>query len=139
MAIYVITDASVSVAGTDLSDHVESAEVSMSANDVDITAMGASARNHAPGLRDDKITLNMFQDFAASSVDDVLNALVGVAAGATVVVKPTSATVSATNPSYTMVGALLDYTPIGGKVGDASMTPVVFVPAQGSQITRATA
>lgn len=139
MAITVLTDVSVTVNSVDLSDHVESVEIDMSHEDVDITAMGATSRAHAPGLRDDRITLNFFQDFAASEVDQTLAPLLGVQAGTAVVVKPTSGAVSSTNPSYTMTGVLLTYMPLAGTVGDASQTSVEFVAAAGGSIVKATA
>lgn len=138
MAITVLTDASVTVSGTDLSDHVRRVTVQESSDDVDITAMGQTAHNHAPGLRDDRITVEFFQDFASGKVDATLSALQGVQAGGTVVVKPTSATVSATNPTYTLVGVLMGYNPLDGEVGAASMTTVEFLPAAGNKITRGT-
>jgi hypothetical protein len=138
MSITVLTDASVTVSGVDLSDHVRRVTVTMSSDDVDITAMGQTAHNHAPGLRDDRVTVEFFQDFASSKVDATLNVLQGVQAGGTVVVKPTSGTVSATNPTYTLVGVLMGYVPLDGEVGAASMTTVEFLPAAGSKITRAT-
>src|ERR1051326_6474374 len=100
MAITVLTNVSVVYNSVDLSDHVESVEIDMSAEDVDITAMGASARTHAPGLRADKITLNVYQDYAASKVDATVSPLLGSATGASMVIKPVATTVSSTNPSY---------------------------------------
>lgn len=129
----------VKVGGTDLSDHVRSVQVSMTAEDIDLTAMGAVSREHAPGLRNDQITINFFQDFAASKVDAVLSALVGVAAGSTVIAYANGTTASSTAPSYTMVGVLLDYNPIDVEIGAASQTSVTFVPAPGSFISRGTA
>jgi len=127
------------VGGSDLSDHVRSIDVQMTAADVDITAMGAVSLEHAPGLRDDRFTITFFQDFDASKVDAVLSPLIGVAAGTTVVAYAHGVTASSTAPSYTMVGVLLDYHPIAlGAPGEASQTPVTFVPAPGSYITRAT-
>ena len=138
MAIHVLTNASLVFNSVDLSDHVRSITVTMSAEDVDITAMGASSRAHAPGLRDDRVEVEFYQDFAASKVDATLSQYVGSATGATLVVKPTSSSVSSTNPSYTMTAILLDYQPLSGTVGEADTINVVFVPAAGSAITRAT-
>ncbi len=135
----VLTNAYLSVGGTVLSDHVRSLDVQMTAEDIDLTAMGAVSREHAPGLRDDRFTLELFQDFASSKVDATLSPLVGSATGATIIAAYNGSTFSATNPSYTMVGVLLEYHPINGEVGAANMTPVEFVPAAGSYIQRATA
>lgn len=142
MPIYVATGTQspgLKVGGTDLSDHVRQIEVNMSADDVDITAMGATSKAHAPGLRDDKITVQFFQDFASSKVDATLNSLVGSATGATIIAYANGVTASSTAPSYTMVGCLFDYNPIDVEIGNASQTTVTFMPAQGSYITRGTA
>lgn len=139
MAITVLTDAYVVLNSVDLSDHVESVEINMAHEDIDITAMGATARAHAPGLREDAITLSMFQDFAAGEVDATLNGLLGQQAGFAFEIRPTSAAVSATNPKYTGTAILLEYQPLAGTVGEASQTSVELKMAAGSSITRATA
>lgn len=139
MAITVLTNASVVYNAVDLSNHVRTVTLDMSAEDVDITAMGATSRTHAVGLRDDRATIEYFQDFAAGSVDATHSALLGNSAGATLVVKPTTAAVSATNPSYTVTAIILTYTPLDGTVGDASMITVEYVPAANSSWVRATA
>lgn len=137
MAIYVLTNAAVIVNSGTLTDHVESVTVQMNADDIDITAMGATAHAHTPGLRDDKITVNFYQDFASGSVDATLNPTVGSALGGTIIVQ-SGTSVSSTQPKYTMPFVLLDYQPLDGKVGAASMTQVTFVPAAGGAITRGT-
>lgn len=138
MAIHVLTAASLVYNSVDLSDHVQSITVNMSAEDVDITAMGATSRAHAAGLRDDRVTVTFFQDYASAKVDATLAPLVANSTGATLVIKPTSSAVSSTNPSYTMTAILLEYPPISGTVGEANTIDVTFVPAAGSSITRAT-
>lgn len=138
MAITVLTNASVTYNSVDLSDHVESVEIDYAYDDVEVTAMGATAHSFAPGLRNDKITVNFYQDFASGKVDATLNALVGSATGAALVVKPVATTVSSTNPSYTMTASPYTYQPLSGKVGEASMTSVEFRPVAGGYIVRAT-
>jgi len=51
MAITVLTNVSVSYNSVDLSDHVESVEINQSYDEVEITAMGATAKSFSPGLR----------------------------------------------------------------------------------------
>lgn len=135
MAKFVLKDASVVVNGVDLSNRVAEVEVNINADEVETTAMGATGKARLAGLRDDSFTLKFRQDFAAANVDATMFPLVG-AAPFTVVVKPTSAAVSATNPSYTGSCILTEYQPIAGEVGsvaDASVT----LPVDGA-ITRAT-
>ena len=128
------------VGGTDLSDHVRSIEVQQNVADVDVTAMGASAHQHAAGLRDDRIVVTFYQDFASGKVDSCMNSLLGNSTGATIIAYTSGVTASATAPSYTMVGAVFEYAPINvGAPGEASTTQVTFLPVAGSQITRGTA
>ena len=127
------------IGGTDLSDHVQSIEVQMNNADLDVTAMGAVSQQHAPGLRDDRIIVTFFQDFAASKVDAVINPLVGSAAGATIVAYANGTTASATAPSYTCAMTPYTYSPLNGAVGTPFQTQVTFLPVQGSAgIVRAT-
>ncbi len=142
MAIQVATGTSapgLKIGGTDLSDHVRAIEVQMNNADIDITAMGAVSTAHAPGLRDDRIIVTFFQDFAASKVDAVLNPLLGSTSGATIIAYSNGTTASSTAPSYTMVGGPFTYSPIAlGAPGDASQTQVTFLPLASSSITRGT-
>jgi hypothetical protein len=141
MPIYVATGTlapGLKVGGTDLSNHVKALEVQQNVADVDTTAMGATTQTHASGLRDDRIIVTFFQDFAASSVDATL-AAVNTVTGATIVAYANGTAASSTAPSYTMVGAPFDYSPINlGGPGEASTTQVTFLPLSGSSITRGT-
>lgn len=143
MAVYIATGTSapgltVAVSGVtyDISNHVHSLTVTQNFDDVDLTAMGAVSHQHGAGLRDDRIEAEVFQDFAALSIDAMVQAVMTANAsgvGATVTAYANGTTASGTAPKYTMVGQLLTYEPIAlGAPGDASMTTLQFVPAQGS-------
>lgn len=142
MSIYLqgvgVASCKVTVGGVDLTDHVKSIAVNYDYDDVDITAMNATSKAHAAGLRDDSIEFEFYQDFATSSVDVTLNASLGSSTGTTVVVQTSGSTVTATNPKYTLVGIPFTYSPIDASVGDASMTKVKFMPAAGQAIVRGT-
>jgi hypothetical protein len=86
-------------------------------------------------LKQGSLNLQFNQDFAAAGIDSVLFPLLGTAA--TVVIKPTSGTVSASNPTYTFNALVVSYTPIAGSVGDLSTFSVTW-PVAGT-VTRATA
>jgi hypothetical protein len=135
---FILRDASVTVAGTDLSDHVDTVEIAYTYDVVDVSAMGNTQKAKLLGLGDGTITVNFFQDFASSKVDATLYPLLGSNTPFTIVVKPTSATVSATNPSYTMIALLPTYQPLSGKVGAASMANVTFENGDQTGIVRAT-
>jgi hypothetical protein len=57
---------------------------------------------------------------------------------ATVVVRPTSGTVSASNPSYTGVFLVSQVNPISGSVGDLATRDVTWPTAGTAGITRGT-
>ncbi len=139
MAIEMLDNVSAVYNSVNLSNHVRSISVDMVAEDLDATAMGAVSRSHVPGLRDDTITISYFNDDAAGSVNATHRPLLGVAAGAVLVVKADSGATSATNPAYTMTAILLDYHPISGEVGAMSMNEVVYKAAPGSSIVITTA
>src|SRR5262245_12650427 len=139
MAIVMSNNVSLTVNAVDLSDHVREITITMSADDLDATAMGATSHAHTVGLRDDRMEVTFLQDYAAAKVDATLSGLVGTTTGFVIVAKPTNAAVSTTNPSYTMTSLLFDYTPIDAQVGEISMPKVVFLPAPGGSIVRATA
>ena len=129
MAIYVLKDTQVTVNSIDLTTYATSIEFVQAVDAVEVTAMSASSTNghtFTGGLQNNSITINFNQDFATSKVHATLTALVGVAT--TVVVKPTSSAVGATNPNFTLTSALMsEYRPVTGAVGDlATVGAITF-------------
>ncbi|MFF8831386.1 hypothetical protein [Streptomyces sp. NPDC015131] len=133
----VLKDCYIVVNGVNFSDHVSSVEVSLSKDEVETTNFSGSGRERVAGLKDDKFSITFQQDFAAANVDATLYPLYNNETEFTVEVRPTSAAVSVTNPKYTGTCILLEYTALGGDVGDLSEIEVEF-PAQRSGIARAT-
>jgi|TARA_R100001594_G_scaffold15142_1_gene31890 hypothetical protein len=136
MAAFVMTNASVSIAGTDLSDHVRSVTIDASVNLVDDTAMGDVFQSNAAGLATWSITVELLQDYASSKTDAVLSQLMDIGDTAALVIKPVATSVSSTNPSYSGTGILESYNPVAGTVGDQAMATATF--ASASALTRAT-
>lgn len=136
MAKHILRDAYLSVNGVNLSDHVESVEMSWNVGDEDVTSMGANGRQRIAGLEDNEVTVNWLQDYAAASVDATLAPLVRAAAFACEV-RPTSAAVSATNPKFTFNAILTEYQPVAGERGAAHKVSATF--AVDGVITRAVA
>jgi hypothetical protein len=135
MGKFVLRDAVVTVAGSDLSDHFSSVEIDQPAEEVEFTAFGSGYREFGQGLKDATINVEAFQDFAAGEVDAVLYESGGTFA---VTVKADDAATSSTNPIYTMTSRLFNYNPIAGAVGDASTTTLTFRNAGTAGITRGT-
>ena len=135
MAKYAANDHSVTINGTSFSTALQSVELMVEAAELETTAFGGTFRERIAGLKTGSITLNFYQDFAASQVDATLWPLLG--SNATVVVKPTSSTASATNPAFTAVCLVTQYTPFSSSVGDIATVSVTW-PTTGT-VSRATA
>lgn len=135
MAKFAATDYSISINGTNFSTNLNSAELSIESDDLETTAFGGEWRTRIGGLKSGSLTLSFMQDFGASSVDATLYPLLNTAA--TVVIKPTSGSVSATNPSYTATCLVNQYSPFASSVGDIATLSVTW-PVSGT-VTRATA
>lgn len=131
MAKFVATDYSITVGGTDFSTSLASAELTIESDDVETTAFGGEWRTRVGGLKQASVTLEFHQDFGAASVDATLFPLLNTLA--TVVIKPTSSTVSATNPSYTAVCLVNQYQPFASSVGDLATLSVTW-PVSGTVV-----
>ena len=116
MAKYAAVDHSITINGTAFSTALQSVELMVEAAELETTAFGGTFRERIAGLKTGSVTLNFFQDFAAGAVDATLFPLLG--SNATVVVKPTSGTVSATNPAFTAVCLVVTYSPFSSSVSD---------------------
>ena len=135
MAKFAATDYKITVAGINLSTSLNSVELALESDDLETTAFGTTFRERIGGLKTGSLTLQFMQDFAAGAVDATLFPLFNTLA--TVVIVPTSGTVSATNPSYTAVCLANSYTPFASSVGDIATLSVTW-PTSGT-VTRATA
>ena len=136
MAKFVATDYKVTINGTDFSQSIAQVNLEISSDDVETTAFGGTFRTRIGGLKDGTLQLDFMQDFAAASVDATLFPLIQNNSLATVVITPTSGTVSATNPSYTALCLVNQYTPFASSVGDLATVSVSF-PTSGT-VTRGT-
>ena len=140
MAKFVLTSVTTTINGTDFSDHLASVTLDLSADEVETTAFGGSGfRTRVGGLKDGSITLSFHNDFGSSgseAVDSTIYNLYG--SNATVVVRPTSGTVSATNPSYSGVYLVSQVNPISGSVGDLATRDLTWPTAGTAGIVRAT-
>jgi hypothetical protein len=134
MAKFAATDYKVTVNGTNFSTNLNSVELAIESDDLETTAFGGEFRTRVGGLKSGSITLQFMQDFGASSVDATLFPLLNTLA--TVVIVPTSGTISATNPSYTATCLVNSYSPFASSVGDIATLSVTW-PTSGT-ISRGT-
>ncbi len=116
MAEFMLSNASVTINSVDLSSYVTSITLSQSADSIEDTAMGDSARSYIGGLTAGTVDITFNADFAAAKTEATVYPLVGTTT--TVVVKPVNASVSATNPSYTFTAVVTEWPSVEGSVGD---------------------
>lgn len=125
MAIYVWNAARVSIDGVNLSDRVRNVTLAYSAEQIEATAMTDSARVFLGGFKNWSVDVEFNQDHAAANVDATLFPLVGSSTVA-LLIRPTTAAVSATNPEYSGTGTLLEYSPFTGTLGETATADVSF-------------
>ena len=135
MAKFVATDYNITINGTPFSASLAAVTLDITAEEQDTTSFGSTYRTRIGGLKDASVSFDFMQDFGASSIDATLFPLLGT--NATVVIKPTSTAVSASNPAYTAICVVNDLTPVSGNIGDLATFSVTW-PTTGT-ISRATA
>ena len=124
MAIFLSNGVVVTLNSVVLSDHVTSATINRSFDELEVTAMGDTAHKFVKGLEASTITLDFLNDTAASNVLATLQAAWGTTV--TLLLKQTNAIVSATNPEYQTTVLVNNTTDINGAVGDISTQSITF-------------
>ena len=120
-----LSNPSLTVNAVDLSDQTTSATLTVKFDALESTAFGGTSRVYTAGLGDHELTVELFMSYAASETYATLATLVGTAT--TVVMKPTSAAVGATNPSFTLTGTSLEALPvIDATLGELSSISLTF-------------
>ena len=124
MAIFLNNTASVTFNSVDLSAYVTAVTINQSFDELEVTAMGDTAHKFAKGLEASTITLDFLNDNAAATVIPTLRAAYGTTV--TLVIKQSSAAVSATNPSYTASVLVNNLQNVNGAVADISSQSITF-------------
>ena len=130
----VLINAKITVNAVDLSDHCSSITIEDSADEVEFTSFGDSYRDFGQGLKDSTISASFFNDHAASSVADTLQAL--YTSGGTFAVKVWPD--AAGTVVYTQVSRLFTNPTLAGAVGDANTIEATFRNAGTAGVARAT-
>ena len=122
------------IAGTTtISSFVSSVTLSREVDAVEITSMTNTSRNFIGGLEASTVSLELFNDFAAASVNSLFEDALGTKLAIKLI--PVTGTVTATNPSYSMSCYIGSWQPIQAPP-DSPMTVSVTYPV--TAITKAT-
>ena len=124
MAVF-LNAASVKIGAVDITDHVTSATLTQSADELEITALGDSSRKYVAGLQTGTLDLEFLNDFAAANVCATLQTAIYTTVVAKLVPGP-GTTISATNPLYTVSILINNLTPIAGAAGEMSSSSLSF-------------
>ena len=129
-----LSNPSCTINSVDLSDQATAATITYTVESLENTAFGSTSRTYTAGLANNSITVTLYQSYAAAETEASIFNLVG--STTTLVLKPSNAAVSATNPSYTLTGAYLEsHTPINASLGELSTIDLTFT---GGTLTKAT-
>jgi hypothetical protein len=99
-----------------------------------LARMDNTSKTRVAGLRENSVTFEFHQDYAAANVEASIYPLLGTAT--TCVVQPVSTTVTTTNPSYTFSAVVTEWQPLKGGIGQLATASVTW-PVSGA-ITKAT-
>jgi hypothetical protein len=120
-----LSNPTLTVNSVDLSDQCTSATLTVKYDALESTAFGGTSRVYVAGLGDHELQVELFMSYAATETYATLATLVGTAT--TVVMKPTSSAVGATNPSFTLTGTYLEALPvIDAALGELSSISLTF-------------
>jgi hypothetical protein len=129
-----LSNPTVTINSVDLSDQCTSATVTYTAEALEATAFGDTARKYTSGLQNNEVTVTLYQSYASAETEATIYNLVGTTT--TIVLKPSSAAVGTSNPSYTLTSAYLEtHTPIAASLGELSTVTLVF---RGGTLAKAT-
>jgi hypothetical protein len=125
MAVQLQSSVGVKINSVDISDHVSSATLSQIFDELEITSLGDLSHKFVKGLEASTLSLDFFNDFAASQVTPTLQAAYGTTVTAVLIpVKGTA--VSASNPLYTVSILVNNLTPIAGDVASINASSISF-------------
>ena len=117
MAKYLLTDGYTEINGVDLSDHGHTLDTPQEKERVDVSGFNsAGTKEFLPGSKEESVTIGFRQDFAASKVHATLEPLFRNNTTFAFEIRPTSGSVSATNPRFWGTAAIFSYNGLSGEI-----------------------
>jgi len=121
---YLSNPYAVSVNAIDLADNCSAVSMTLGSTALDATAFGSSGIAMTAGLQTVSGTLELFAAYGAGDVEQTIYSQIGL--GTTTIVIQKGATVSASNPKWTITNCMIADYPIEMKVGELQMMTVSF-------------
>jgi hypothetical protein len=124
MAIYTATNTYLLLGTLNVSDHVQSASVTINYDMLDASVMTNAAHPQVKGLAAHTLQATLFNDQALSNIRAVLDAAKGTAIA--FALGANGSTASATNPVYSGSIWINGYTPVNGSIGELATVDLSF-------------
>jgi len=125
MAIFMGNNVAVAAGGTTITTFVSTVNLNRVVDQVEITSMTNTHNNFVGGIERSTVDLEVFQDFASSSINSIFEDALGTKIA--LILVPVTGTISTTNPKYSMSVLISEWQPINGTT-DAPMTATVSFP-----------
>lgn len=130
MAKMVLLNQMLLLNGTDVSAYCTKAELSIDAENKDVTTFGSAGwKESIGGLKSGTLAIEFQDDYAVSALDSILWPLLGTVV--TFEVRPTNAARGTSNPAYTGSVLVTNHDAIKGGVGDDA-TVSISLPTTGA-------
>jgi hypothetical protein len=114
------------VTSYDLSDQGNACTITIGQDSLESTAFGDTGHRFVGGLQSVEVSIDFFLSYGTDEVEAALAAMVGQGT-TTLVISPSGATESPTNPEYTITNAMLEnFTPINSTVGELATVTATF-------------
>lgn len=125
MAVVALVDGVFTFNAVDLTDHVRSVTLEMTANELDASSITDEWDVTKIGRKTGSLQIEFLDDFASSSVDATIWGAFNTGTNVAFTLKPTSGAISATNPEYqgTVVPSS---SPVGGSGGELLTKSVTY-------------
>lgn len=124
MAVFVLTDAYLSVNTVDLSTYVTSVSFTYEKDAIEVTGMSSNGHIFTGGLQNLSVSVEIMNDMAAAKVLETLWSATGSGTN-TLVIKNLST--GTPNPVFTISNAYLSAsTPVNGSVGELATQSITF-------------
>lgn len=110
---------------SDVSSQMKSCRLALDAAQLDATAMGDGWVDNAAGLKSGTLTIDLLDDFADNSIDEIIWALFLAGTNAAFAVKPEVAAISTSNPEYQGFICPTQWS-MGGGVGELAQKSLTY-------------
>ena len=122
-----LSNPTVTIGGVDVTQNTSAASLEIGYDSLESTTFGDTGHRFVSGLQMVNVTLTMFMNYGTGEIEATLFDQVGDGT-TTLVISPSGATESASNPEYTISNAMLaSFTPIVTTVAELSQVSVSYV------------